>query len=474
MDRGPEVVGHKGNEQVQDFDTSKADQYSIFNENTSALAKMLNGHPEPVKGLTRIIATSKRDGMCGRFFIVRQAVDPELYSFYQKVLRSYNNPFINAFVRASPKGVLIVPASNGTAFLQGEEVWTWFACAIGYSYGLLSEAQLALGSPEVVLESVVDQFVNDLMSLDLPSRACVLFEMICPNRADPFTLKQHTELATGYSEKESGITFLSYSFLTEGRIVNVPHSELNHPFREPSYWVVEGDYMKTIRDLLTGFDNTFSGEATMEELFAQYPRANSDEDKANLPDPEGLVLYAEVDGKLIYLKAKTDKYYLLHKVNVARISTILSLPKAFGLVYPAYNIVHHFFGNTEYINTLIAKVCGIIDDEVMVSQAQERLRKRSWESLPQIAQVNQCMATERFREVAPSTLAAILEIEYSPEQDDLLSKIVRNLVVKNTMTIKDTGASMKFEDVEEVKAIVCERDSVHPLSQIFTLVGGGH
>jgi hypothetical protein len=467
MDRGPEVVGHKGEEdQVQDFDPSKSSAYSIFNPVTQQLAKMLNGLISSVDGLKRIIDTSKRDGICYRCFKIIQSVDPVLFAFYQRVLRSYNNPYINAFIDASPEGVLYVPASNGTAFLTDERIWAWFASAIGYSYGLTTEAQLELGSPEAVLENVIDQFIDDLEKLNLPSRGCALFEMICPNRADPFTKTAHTELATGYPEEESGITFLSYSHIVNGSIVNVPHSEVEHPFKEPSYWMFTDNFASNVRGLLTGFDNTFSGQVTMDELFEQFPRANRNPDMANLPDPEGLVLYAEVDGEYYYLKAKTDKYYKLHKVRDDKISEILALPEAFGKYYPAYNIIKNFFGNTAYINTLIANIWKLTDDETMISEASSSLTKgRTWESLPPIAQVNNLVRTEQFASIAPEYLASLLGIE-EPEDDKKRSELIQ---IAGGLIIGIAKKQWLFDIIEQIISVQ-PLANIDKMTYIITLV----
>jgi len=464
MDRGPEVVGHKGEgKQVQDFNPSKEAEYSIFDQVTQQLAKMLNGFTSSVDGLIRIIATSKRDGMCGRFFRILQSVDPVLFAFYRKVLRSYNNPYINAFIDASPEGVLYVPASNGTAFLTDERIWAWFASSIGYSYGLSTNAQLELGSPEAVLKSVIDQFIADLEHLNLPSRGCALFEMICPNRTDPFTKTPHTELATGYPEGQSGISFLSYSIIVDGSIVNVPHTEVEHPFMEPSYWIFDDNFAGNVRGLLTAFDQTFSGQFTMEDLFQQFPRANKDLSKANLPDPEGLVLYAEVFGKYVYLKAKTDKYYKLHKTRLDRIGEILALPEAFGKYYPAYNIIKAFFSNTTFINTLVTSVCNLSDDAAMISEASSSLTKgRTWESLPPIGKANNLILTEQFKKVAPGHLASLLDIEAQVVEDkgsdltEIASKLIVGILTKRWLSeaLKEIGRVFPDVDIGSVTNVI--------------------
>jgi nicotinamide riboside kinase len=475
MDRGPEVVGHAGNQdQVQDFDPSKKEGYDLFSDTTKALALMMNRFTDSTDGLTRIIATSKRDGMCGRFFRIDQATDSTLFAFYQRVLRSYNNAFINAFVDASPKGVLFVPASNGTAIFTSETVWTWFACAIGYSYGVTSAMQKEIGSADKVLRHVVVQFVGDLVKLNLPSRGCALFEMVCPNRADPITGIVHTELATGYTEEESGITFLSYSHLVDGAIVNVPHTEIKHPFREPSFWVFGENFVENVRGLLTAFDNTFSGEITMDALFEKFPRANRNIELTNLPDPEGLVLYAEVGGKLIYLKAKTDKYYVLHKVRIEKISLILSLPHSFGKYYPAYTIIHQFFADTTHLNHIVTSLSSILESDDIRQEAVEKFvnAKRTFDSLPPFAQVNNLVQTTAFNDVAPKVFADVVGLVHTTDEKlcQAYSALTKEIILSHSKN------PIKFESVEQVKATVITPRGAKPspFAEIFKLVGGIH
>jgi hypothetical protein len=472
MDRGPEAVGHKGEEEeLQDFNPLLSSDYIRFSKVTQQLAKMLNGMTSSVDGLTRIIATSKRNSMCGRFFKILQNEDPQLYAFYQKVLRSYGNPFINAFLRASPKGVLYVPASNGTAFLTDERIWAWFASAIGYSYGLSTKAQLELGSAEAVLENVIDQFIADLEKLNLPSRGCALFEMVCPNRADPFTGIIHTELVTGYPDGQVGVFFLSYFYIVDGSIVNVPHIEVEHLFMEPSYWVFTQNFAENVQNLLTAFDTTFSGQFTMEELFQQFPRANKDLSKANLPDPEGLVLYAVVFNLFVYLKAKTDKYYKMHKTRLDRIDEILALPEAFGDYYPAYRIIKDFFDDTRYVNTLVSNICVLSGDEKIVEEASSSLKKgRKWDTLPPIAQVNNLVRTQRFKSVAPGHLASLLGIE-EPEDEKNRNELIQ---IAGGIIIGNVNNKLLFDTTCQIITVVRESTSIHPIASIFKLVGGIH
>lgn len=383
MPRGPEAVGHTehGVTELQDMDVADEDSYDHFPPHIAACARAFQGSKEAEETVPGgFMASSKRDGMCYRVLYLPRG-SPEA-AMYSKIIQTVNDPFVNAFAQASrrlTKGGLIIPASNGTAYLAGAtNIQEWMVCAMAYSYGITHERLLEIKAGggthmDVLMESdLLMRFLTDIVAIAAPDRVEMhTFEAIGgPERRSVFCTKPHTELASGYPVELCGISYLGFSMeSSEGGLQWTPHFELEHPFQEPTWWRFPD--VATTRRALDDLAKVFGGEIAWDAFFKLYPMANADPAKAVLPDPEGFVVYKFMEAfgreQYIYLKGKTWMYYILHKIRPENIPTILALSSEFAKVFPGYQAVTEFFGAPERVHDLISDLCDYVMTEEMVA-----------------------------------------------------------------------------------------------------------
>jgi hypothetical protein len=460
MPRGPEVAGDQehGVTALQDVDVDNEESFAHFAPHYQTIIKSLKGihsnsnnassssssgseRGQDKPPFSKIVCSSKRDGMCFRVLCLLSSTPEGLY--WQKAVKFISDPFVSLFVQTSRKfsrnpSILLIPASNGTAFLTQKNIQYWIVCSMALSYGIthsqlltaaanfLSPADvLKLPLPELfqnktkyqqrkagylnttpvspsaksatdcALEedvSLIEAFVMDILdastSASHPQHLSLnkmhTWEAIGgPHRMCAFDTAAHVELACSYSEDQCGISYLGYSITTlQGDLVWIPHFDIQHLFSEPVYWIMKSvsECIAALRDL----SRVFGGSYTWDDFYSQYPPGNRNLAMTSHPDPEGFVSYflmssfksqtppqgqgqekgeGEKEGEgedqeqheeesYVYCKTKTWMYYVMHKIRIRDIPSILTMPEHFGQAFPSYYQVKSFFGEHGVANII--------------------------------------------------------------------------------------------------------------------------
>jgi len=387
MPRGPEVAGDVEHEvvELQDLEVGDDDDLDHFAPHYQTVVRAMNGNVTEAEKIDEVVCSSKRDGMCFRCIYVKSGSDES--SFWSTVMRYVDDPVVNAFVNMSrriTRGGMIIPASNGTAFLTHPDIQNWMVCSIALSYDISHETLVGIaksgGSAITVLdthlsmdETLLKRFVMD-MSGFVGYHANVemhTFEALGgPDRMCAFDIRPHTELASNYTVDQCGISYLGFSFSTsDGYLSWVPHYDITHPFYEPTFWKFEN--VTTTVTALKDLAKVFAGEINWNAFFEIHSRSNTNVSKAMLPDPEGFVAYLLMDAfgtkQPVYCKAKTWMYYILHKIKSKNIPSILRMPAQFGNAFPGYKAVSDFFGNLSGIEAMINELCSSVMCDEMVN-----------------------------------------------------------------------------------------------------------
>lgn len=390
MPRGPEVAGDTEHEvvELQDLEVGDDDDLSHFAEHYQTIVRAMNGNEDEATKIDEVVCSSKRDGMCFRCIYIKKGTAAA--SFWSNVLKFVDDPFVSAFIQTSrrlTRGDIVIPASNGTAFLTQPNIQNWMACSIALSYGISNTTLLEIsrnsGSAVDVMnvDDLLNRFITDIVRANSNSQADTVmhtFEAIGgPNRMCAFDTVAHTELASNYTIDQCGISYLGYSFsTTDGYMSWVPHYDVNHPFYEPTFWRFPS--VRTTLIALKDLAKVFSGATSWEEFFSIHPHSNKDVEKAMLPDPEGFVAYPLMHAfgvkQPVYCKAKTWMYYILHKIKSKNIPSILGMPEKFGDAFPGYKAVKDFFGNLEGIEAMITELCGSVMLPTMVDSISEKAK----------------------------------------------------------------------------------------------------
>lgn len=424
MPRGPEVAGDQehGVTSLQDVDVSDDESFSHFAPHYQTIIKSLKGNLLESRKLSRIICSSKRDGMCFRVLSLLKST-PE-GQFWQKAVKFIEDPFVHLFVQTSRKymnGDLLIPASNGTAFLTQTQIQYWMACAIALSYGI-SHDQLLMAAKELKapvdilllpvashphlrryfdkksqvtcepqpLVTLVEAFVFDIMDANDSNVDHISFNKMHtweaiggPNRMCAFDLSPHVELACSYPENQCGISYLGYSITTaSGDLEWIPHFEVSHSFPEPVYWIMNSvsDCIEALRSLSI----VFTGNCKWTDFYSRYPPANRQRNQLVLldPDPEGFVSYFYMEqfhsrSSYVYCKTKTWMYYVMHKIRIRDIPTILNLPEHIGNSFPSYYQVKSFFGEHGIANiiAMLNQLCEFILSNELRADIPEKAAK---------------------------------------------------------------------------------------------------
>uniref|UniRef100_A0A0G4G8X7 Uncharacterized protein n=1 Tax=Chromera velia CCMP2878 TaxID=1169474 RepID=A0A0G4G8X7_9ALVE len=365
MPRGPEVAGDSehGVEETQDLNV-KGD-LTRFAPHYQIITQAMNGDAEAPQHITRLMCSSKRDGMCFRVMVVKETEGcmGGVYGFLTRCVKHLQeDDALKLWVeKGQEHGLgLVIPMSNGTAFLTHVGIQYWLFCAIALSSGVthsrLCEMEAGSCAPVDVLKEngALDDFMRRLGTVYLSGDVEMhTWEAIGgPGRKCAFDPFPHRELATGYEEAECGIAYLGFSRTSpEGSLEWIPHFGIpSHTFPEPSFWEFETTQQVSLA--LSDLSKVFAEEITWKEYFEMYPRANSRLDLATLPDSEGFVSYFLLDGfgkkQWTYCKAKTWMYYLLHKVKSKDIPDILRIIKRspkFVTIFPDCQAIQLLFGD---------------------------------------------------------------------------------------------------------------------------------
>jgi hypothetical protein len=429
MPRGPEVAGDQehGVTALQDVDVDNDESYAHFAPHYQTIIKTLKGVPDEEAKISRIICSSKRDGMCFRVLSFLSS-SPEC-TFWQQALKFIHDPFVELFVNTSRKlmnGSLLIPASNGTAFLTHKGVQYWMVCSIALSYGITHQNLLIaaknMTSPADLLlfplpnhrrgggrtrfqdqrtdnsssqegsVTLIEAFVLDIIEADQSlSQHLLLNKMHTweaiggPNRMCAFDPLPHVELACSYTEDQCGISYLGYSVTTTaGDLEWIPHFEILHSFSEPVYWLM--DSVTQCRAALGELSQVFSGNCNWEEFYSRHPPMNRDLAMTSYPDPEGFVSYFQMKnfksssalaagaqgdehdrrpgpGSYVYCKTKTWMYYVMHKIRIRDIPSILLMPEQFGQAFPSFYQIKAFFGEEGIRNMIemITRLCEFVE-----------------------------------------------------------------------------------------------------------------
>lgn len=394
LPRGPEVAGHKefNITNIQDItDVNDDKEKSKFAHPIQKIITSINNGTE-CEDFIKIVASSKRDGMCFRLFCINK--QSKSFDLLTRAVKIVDNELIDRFIglslAVSEGEWIMIPASNGTLFLTHPNIVNWMMCSMAISAGISHEklcqfASQGVNSFDIVDEgTILETFVTDLLKLNNDPKLSKIanvhaFEAIGgPDRKCAYDTEDHFELATRYSSDQCGLSYLGAAFNDENHDLNwIPHFELEYDFYVPTYW--EFSSITSTRKGLDGMANVFSGEITWDKFFRQYPRANKNVYKTMIPDPEGFVLYIKmiVNGKeqWIYCKAKTWMYYMMHKIKSKDLHSIIKMPEKFGEAFPDYQKVNEFFGNYEKFKAMITELCGRVDNLNLICTVKEKGRR---------------------------------------------------------------------------------------------------
>jgi len=386
MPRGPEVAGDSQHGVTELQDATIGGDLKHFATHYQTIMNAMNGVTSGDE-FQKVIASSKRDGMCFRAIFLKTGTP--LYKWWMDALHMVDDRFINIFMEKSHSilGGLLIPASNGTAFLTEYNIQGWMACALalteGVHYDTLKYIIKRGATPADILvhDNCVDKFISKLVPLVVSTNVCQMhtWEAVCPHRMCPYDEQPHAELASEYDEDASGMSYLGYSYTSDaGELVWIPHNEISNDFKEPVYWCF--DNATILRHALADLSNVFKGDISYDEYFHRYPVANKTKNYF-LPDPEGFIAYVLMhvggESKWIYTKAKTWLYYVLHKIKVEHVLDILKMPPHLGKPFPGYKLVQTFFGNTDQMVTMFTDLRKLIvsPSEEFISAIPEKARK---------------------------------------------------------------------------------------------------
>ena len=367
--------------ELQDVKVGDEEDLKHFAPHFQSIVRAMNGDAVEAEAIEEVVCSSKRDGMCFRCIFVSRT--SHTLAFWRSVVAIVDDPFVNAFAQASSQcrgdGGLVIPASNGTAFLTFPAIQNWMACSMALSNGVQHDALLKIANAGgtaldvLLLGGTLARFVEDLCRVGGKKRPVEMhaFEAIGgPDRMCAFDAEPHTELASSYAVGQCGISYLGCSCSTEaGDLEWIPHFDIpGHAFQEPTFWRFAD--VTTTLVALKDLAKVFAGELSLEAFFAVHPRGNADATRAMLPDPEGFVAYMLLEGfggvqLRAYCKAKTWMYYALHKIKVKNIPSILRMPVQFGEAFPSYKTVRDFFGNFTGIQALVAELRGAVMCDAM-------------------------------------------------------------------------------------------------------------
>lgn len=386
MPRGPEVAGDTEHNvgKLQDVDVNDDDDLEHFAPQYQISIKAMNGDKTSAEKISEVVCSSKRDGMCFRCIIIRK--NHRLYEFWENAIELVDDPVVTTFINMSKKiiGGIVIPASNGTAFMTFDIVQKWVICSIAMSYGFTHndiEKMVRSGKTSIdILSEVIEKFIQDIakIAFTYSDVEMHMWEAIGgPNRMCAFDTDPHSELASSYTADQCGISYLGLSCTeSDGSLKWIPHYEIPHNFYEPTYWRFS-DILTTLT-ALKDLGKVFGGDISFDQFFEIHPRANADVERAYMPDPEGFVAYLKTQafGKVqpVYCKAKTWMYYVLHKIHVENIPSIIRMPQKFGESFPGYKSVRYFFGDVGRIERLIRELKNVVVSQAMIDGVEEKAR----------------------------------------------------------------------------------------------------
>jgi hypothetical protein len=417
LQRGAEVVtGQQKKSGVEETENWSGDN-SIFDaEQVATIEALLDEKP------IETFATSKGDGsLCifsvfaGAAKIVMGCIIEAFGSDLAKLMRDQS-------AAASDDKYLVTMSTQGTifeSFYRISHMSPYMVTSALTGTGQTGTGQTGTGLVEYPELRVFAQnhtcyqawnkwgsaFIESLLSVPLffdEQSECqtFMFEAICPNRTDPFSGHEHTELAISYPY--SKFYFLGTSICS--KFAYIPHmlyrehciksgADIPSTFCEPLWWHIkdaEGD--STVSEILAGFSAVARHQITKFDFLQRCPPSNIGFDHTdpvlveNTPlDIEGLVLmtplfFAGDNDEFFavlgirptgYSKAKTVEYYNCHKFRTKYVQYYLDLHQ-FEIArsrFPLVTKVSEFFGPGNLVGALTEigiRVMALLDGSAVI------------------------------------------------------------------------------------------------------------
>jgi hypothetical protein len=364
MHRGPEVLG-KETQDMKGFDTSS------FSQQLNEIVSRLNGiHIDGIdmnRVNDEIIITSKTDGSCMR--VVRVKAGTPYDDLLKKIQDASRDVLGKAFTEAAKKVTTEYAFylwTNGTMGTGSEEMQAYIVASLVYSdveksslLKLIEEGKTPLEVSTHFNDSTLfERFVCKIMEINGKhhEKMTYFFEMVLPDRKNPFTNCVHGELAISYDD--GGISYLSCAYHEEGALRCIPHCLQTHSFTEPLYWITTID---RALEMVNASCKVCVGNMTETEFFTHFSPTGG----CGSFDPEGFIGYFATDTtEMIYVKIKTPLYYDLHKIRSEKLSYLRTLNECAGKYFPAFRMLLSFF-NVDNVTKFIKQLMELATCDAM-------------------------------------------------------------------------------------------------------------